>query len=211
MGLDAYLQELGRVQILEPEGEQELWHRYKEHSDEKARQMLIEAYQPLVFRTAAPYRSMQNIMDILQEGTVGLIEAAESYNPGQGAAFSLYAVHRIRGRMQDFLRREGRMEENCLHGIPGDELLWGEELKDTAPSLQEQAEVHEMIRQLRQAMERLPAKERTVLEGVYLKSEEVRDVAEELHLSISHIYRLQKSGIRRVRGILSKFMQHWKI
>ncbi len=210
MGTEEYFQELKQVQVLDPERERELWHRYREQSDEKARRLLIESYQPLVFRTAAPYRSMQNIMDILQEGTVGLIEAVEKYDPCHGAAFSLYAVHRIRGRMQDFLRREGRME-SCIQERSGDELLPGEALKDTAPSLQEQAEIHEMIRQLRKAMERLPAKERTVLEGVYFKSEEVRDVAEELNLSISHIYRLQKSGIRRVRGMLSSFMQQWKI
>lgn len=211
MELDEYLRELGRVKLLEPEEERELWRRCKEDADEEARKRLIEAYQPLVFRSAAPYRSMRSIMDILQEGTVGLIEAVEKYDPLYGTAFSLYAIHRIRGRMRDFLRREGRTELSCIEDGTGEGVQWDGALTDMGPSVQEQAEVHELILQLRQAMDRLPMKERTVLEGVYLRSEEVRDVAEELHLSISHIYRLQKSGIRRVRGMLAKFMHQWKI
>ena len=66
-----------------------------------------------------------------------------------------------------------------------------------------------MSGKLHDAMDRLPQKERMVLENVYLNSAEVRDVAELLHVSTGHIYRLQKSGIRRIRGMLSKFMQHW--
>ena len=80
---------------------------------------------------------------------------------------------------------------------------------DMSPSVAEQAEDHELILRIQQAMERLPVKEKTVLEGIYMQSETANDVADGLQLSTSHIYRLQKSGIRRVRGMLSRFMQHW--
>jgi len=55
----------------------------------------------------------------------------------------------------------------------------------------------------------LPANEQTVLSGVFLQDLEPKQLAESLDMSISHIYRLQKQGIRRVRGMLSKFMQNW--
>jgi RNA polymerase sporulation-specific sigma factor len=58
-------------------------------------------------------------------------------------------------------------------------------------------------------MERLPAKEKAVLENVYLASRDVATVAEDMDLSPGHIYRLQKLGIRRIRGMLSRFMQNW--
>ena len=45
------------------------------------------------------------------------------------------------------------------------------------------------------------------MEGVYLKSEAVGKIADMLDVSAAHIYRLQKSGIRRVRGMLSRFMR----
>jgi RNA polymerase sporulation-specific sigma factor len=58
-------------------------------------------------------------------------------------------------------------------------------------------------------MQRLPAKEQLVLSGVFLEEQEPKELAETLDMSISHIYRLQKQGIRRIRGMLSKFMQNW--
>ena len=76
-------------------------------------------------------------------------------------------------------------------------------------SVMEQAESHELAKRLHQAMDRLPAKEKAVLEGMYMQSEAAGDMAEGLQVSISHIYRLQKNGIRRVRGMLSRFMQNW--
>ena len=73
----------------------------------------------------------------------------------------------------------------------------------------EQAESHELASRLHQAMDRLPAKEKAVLEGLYMQSEAAGDMAEGLQVSISHVYRLQKNGIRRVRGMLSRFMHNW--
>ena len=210
MRFEQYVKELGRVKLLEPEKEQALWRRYKENGDEQARCLLIESYQPLVFKQALPYRSLQNIMDVVQEGTVGLIEAAESYEPQRGIAFSLFAVHRIRGRMINFLRKEGCCDVACMEARPEDGgMTLKEKLMDMSPSVTEQAERHEMAARLRQAMARLPERERAVLEGMYMNSEEAGDVPAGLQVSTSHIYRLQKSGIRRVRGMLSRFMQYW--
>ena len=84
-----------------------------------------------------------------------------------------------------------------------------DQLMDQSPPVTEQAETHELIGRVRQAMERLPQKERAVLEGIYIDDAAASDVAGNLDVSVSHIYRLQKSGVRRVRGMLSRFMQHW--
>ena len=209
MGLSEYLQELNKVQLLDPVEEQHLWRAFKEEQDEGARHRLIEAYQPLVFKQALPFSQLENIMDVIQEGTVGLIEAVEGYEPQRGVAFSLYAVHRIRGRMLNFLRQEGRSDLACMDASGGDADFLQSQLVDTAAPVAEQAEANVLAQQLHQALARLPQKERLVLERVYLHSEEAREVADVLHVSPSHIYRLQKSGIRRVRGMLSRFMQYW--
>ncbi|MBQ9616530.1 MAG: RNA polymerase subunit sigma-70, partial [Selenomonadaceae bacterium] len=68
MQMEEYLRELSHVKLLEPEEEQGLWLRYRQQKDEEARRLIIESYQPLVFRTALPYRTMENIMDVIQEG-----------------------------------------------------------------------------------------------------------------------------------------------
>ncbi|MCR5757084.1 MAG: sigma-70 family RNA polymerase sigma factor [Selenomonas sp.] len=205
-----YVEELQRVRPLEREKERHLWRAYKNDGDGLARRQLIEAYQPLVFKQALPYCHLQNIMDVVQEGTVGLIEAVERFDPERGVAFSLFAIHRIRGRMLDFLRREGDSDSPCMDAVVEDgRCSYKENLMDTAPTVAEQAESHELIDRLHRAMARLPAKEKAVLEDVYLASRDVQAVAEEMAISPGHVYRLQKTGIRRIRGMLARFMQNW--
>lgn len=125
MQLADYLKELRKVKTLDLEEEQALWAAFKERGDEGARQRLIESYQPLVFKQAAPFAQLDCALDLIQEGTVGLIEAAERYDHTRGVAFSLFAVHRIRGRMMDFLRREGQVDVACM-----EENLEGGNLKE---------------------------------------------------------------------------------
>jgi len=48
-----------------------------------------------------------------------------------------------------------------------------------------------------------------VLENVYLGSRDVQTVADDMEISPGHVYRLQKTGIRRIRGMLARFMQNW--
>ena len=118
MRLEEYIKELQNVQLLSQEEEATLWQRYKTQGDMAARRHLIESYQPLVFQQALPYRSFSGIMDVIQEGTVGLIEAVERYEPARSVAFSLFAVHRIRGRMLDFLKKEGASDVACMDARP---------------------------------------------------------------------------------------------
>lgn len=205
-----YVKELQRVTPLARAEESCLWQSYKEAGDEDARRRLIEAYQPLVFKQALPYRNLQNIMDVVQEGTIGLIEAVERYEPERGVAFSLFAIHRISGRMLDFLQKEGHCDSPCMDAQLEDSgITYKENLMDLSPTVAEQAETHELVGRLRTAMERLPAREKAVLENVFLDSQDVQAVAEAMDLSPGHVYRLQKTGIRRIRGMLSRFMQHW--
>ena len=204
-----YVKKLSAVQKLTPAEERELWCAYKETGDETARRRLIEAYQPLVFREVMPYRSLSSVMDAVQEGTIGLIEAAERYNPTRNVAFSLYAVHRVRGRILNFLRREGQVDLPCLEVQTDAAETAKELLVDECPSVAEVAEHHALVGVLGAAMERLPARERLVLEGVTIGGAHAQTMADALGVTPAHIYRLQQSGIRRVRGMLSRFMQHW--
>lgn len=210
MQLDKYLAELNKIELLEYQEEQELWQAYKECGSQQARKKLIESYQPLVFKAAAPFRSLDNLMDVLQEGTVGLIEAVEGFDYARGVAFSLFASYRIKGRMYNFLKKEGRADVACLESGGSDQFSPLELLADTGTAVAEQVELQEASSQLQSAMSRLPEREQMVLEQIYVRCQEVSEVAEQMNLSTSYIYRLQKSGVRRVRGMLSRFMHNWK-
>ena len=107
--LNDYIASVDTIDLLTWEEEQRLWKAYEEEGDLEARMTIIEHYQPLVLKEANVYQSSKvDRMDCIQEGTIGLIEAVERYDSKKGVAFSLYAVHRIRGRILDYLRKEGK-------------------------------------------------------------------------------------------------------
>lgn len=212
MLLSEYLTELKKIRTLTPDEELALWQGYKAGSDLACRRRLIESYQPLVFKTAMRWRLPEAvILDLIQEGTVGLIEAVENYDHTRGIAFSLFAIHRIRGRMLNHLSRE---DDSLLHidsvmATEGRQVSIADSLVDAQAEVAAQAEQNYLVEELRLAMGRLPAKEQQVLSGVYLDNCEPKDLAASMELSVSHIYRLQKQGIRRLRGMLSRLMGNW--
>jgi len=210
MKLSEYLHELNKVKMLEPAEEKDLWYEFKHNHSSEARRRIIEAYQPLVFKTAMPFKDLDNIMDVIQEGTVGLIESVESFDPDKGVAFSLFAVYRIRGRMYHFMKVEGNADIACLEAELESGISRLDMLVDTGTPVMEIAEIHMASDVVMEAMDRLPQKEQLVLNQVLVNSQEVKDVADMLNVSTAHIYRLQKSGVRRVRGMLSRFMHNWK-
>ena len=107
--LDQYLKELQKITLLQPQEERALWIAYKDDGCVESRGRLIEQYQPLVFREVMRWNMGSDmVQDALQEGTVGLIEAVERYEYQRNIAFPLFAVHRIRGRIIDYLNREGK-------------------------------------------------------------------------------------------------------
>ena len=212
MILHQYLKELKKIKLLSREEEEALWIEYKEHHNLRCRSTIIEHYQPLVFKATTSWRFDDTIiMDMIQEGTVGLIEAVEHYDHQRGVAFSLYALHRIRGRMLNYMEREGKLSLLSIDSaLPGEQdSTLGDLLIDKEAQVSSQVEHSYLMEQVKNAMDRLPHNEQAVLSGVFLEDREPKQLAESLDMSISHIYRLQKQGIRRVRGMLSRFMKNW--
>ena len=208
--LQKYLTELKKIKMLSSEEERELWIR-EEEGDEAAHQKLISSYQPLVFKTAVQFHMPEEVtLELIQEGTVGLLEAAESYDYTKGVAFSLYAVHRIRGRMCDFMNREFSRDELSLDRETAD----GWSLAEFIPGLQllpeEVAERHAVSSRVSQAIDRLPQKEKQVLQGIFLENKTPSVLAADIKVTPGHIYRLEKQGVRRIRGMLSRFMRDFK-
>lgn len=95
-GIPSYLNRLTKVPLLTPEEELELT-RAVQNGDEKARQKLIESNMRLVINIAKTYRSKAiPFEDLIQEGAIGLMQAAERFDPEKGFRFSTYATHWIR-------------------------------------------------------------------------------------------------------------------
>ena len=98
-------------------------------------------------------------LELIQEGTVGLLEAAEKFDYKRGVAFSIFASHRIRGRMLDFLQAEYGTQMLSLDGVNSAGLAWSECLVSNEATPFELAERHFLNDKITQALERLPQKE----------------------------------------------------
>ena len=91
-----YLKEIGRIKLLTPEEEQEIAKK-KAEGDEDARKRMSEANLRLVVSIAKRYvgRGMQ-LLDLIQEGNLGLMKAVEKFDYTKGYKFSTYATWWIR-------------------------------------------------------------------------------------------------------------------
>jgi len=107
MGL--YLQELRRIPLLGAEEEQ-TFARLAAQGDEKARQRLIQANLRFVILVAKRYRNRGvPLEDLVNEGNIGLIRAAERFDPDRGVRFVSYAVWWIRQSILKAIHEDGRL------------------------------------------------------------------------------------------------------
>jgi RNA polymerase sporulation-specific sigma factor len=197
-----YVRELQKVPLLRPEEEARLWRMCKDRGDVRSRARLIESYQPLVFKVAMHLRLREEIvMDMIQEGTVGLIEAVERYDPHRGVRFSTFATYRIRGRILNALHRERPIAS--AEGAEEDAEALIERVPDPgAADRLAGIEDAMIVDQIVAAIERLPEREQRILRAMISKQEEPRRIAGELQISLSHLYRLQKQAVQRIKGYL---------
>lgn len=91
---------------LEREYEQELGRRWRDHKDEDALNELIESHARLVVRIASRYRSSSiPLGDLVQEGNIGLMEAALRFDPERNTRFSTYATWWIVRMIRNYMMR----------------------------------------------------------------------------------------------------------
>lgn len=95
--LDSYFARLNYVEPLPAEEQQELAERYIEEDDVGAAKLLVLTNLRLVVKLALEYRRHgMNLLELIQEGNVGLAEAVKRYDPYRGVKFISYAQYWIR-------------------------------------------------------------------------------------------------------------------
>ncbi len=102
----AFIRRSMRAPLLSREDEFSYARAWREEQDEKALHKLIEAYNRLVVSTASKFRHYGLAMsDLIQEGVVGLLQAANRFETERDVRFSTYASWWIRASIQDFVLR----------------------------------------------------------------------------------------------------------
>jgi RNA polymerase sigma-32 factor len=108
--LRAYLAEIARHPVLTREEEHELAVRYHATGDVEAAYKLVAANLRLVVKIANEYRRAAfQILDLVQEGNLGLMQAVKKYDPFKGVKLSSYAAWWIRAYIIRFLMENWRM------------------------------------------------------------------------------------------------------
>ncbi|PTQ70768.1 RNA polymerase factor sigma-32 [Celeribacter persicus] len=95
-----------KAEMLDAETEMQLARAWRDQRDEQALHRLITAYMRLAISTAAKFKRYGAPMsDLIQEAGLGLMKAAEKFDPDRGVRFSTYAVWWIKASVQDYVMR----------------------------------------------------------------------------------------------------------
>ena len=109
--LHRYLQEISQYELLSREETEDLAIRFKETGDPNAAYRLVSSNLRLVVKVAMDFQKywMQNFMDLVQEGNVGLVQATKKFDPYRGVKFSYYAAYWIRAYILKFIMDNWRL------------------------------------------------------------------------------------------------------
>ena len=108
--LAAYMNETRRYPLLTPDEEHALAVRLVEHGDSAAARRMIEANLRLVVKIAYEYRrAHKNLLDLVQEGNIGLMQAVRKFDPYRGVKLSSYAAFWIRAYILKFILNNWRL------------------------------------------------------------------------------------------------------
>jgi RNA polymerase sigma-32 factor len=109
--LQFYLLEIRRYNLLTKEEEVELAIRVKEHNDQEAAYRLITSNLRLVVKIAMDFHRYwtKSLLDLIQEGNVGLIQAVKKFDPYRGIKFSYYSSFWIKAYMLKFIMENWKL------------------------------------------------------------------------------------------------------
>ncbi len=179
-----------QVMSLEPERERELWKLCAD-GDIEAREELIVAYRPLVFWIAGKIHVTDNELkqDIIQEGMLALIRAVDKFEPEREFKFSTYAYHKIHGQIINMLERS---EKKAPLPVPDDWLVPDDVYYDGEDDWLD----------VSQSISKLEGREAEIVNALFFEGKKPKDVANEKKLDVSHVYRLRRTAIAKIRGWL---------
>lgn len=148
--LRRYLHEIGRYRQLTPDEEKEFGRRVQANGDPDALRQLVEANLRFVVAYSKRFRhSRVSLLDLINEGNIGLIQAARKFDPDKNVKFITYAVWWIRQAILHALSQHGatfrlpQKQANVLYRLERSKQALGREL-ERAPTESELAEEVDM-------------------------------------------------------------------
>jgi RNA polymerase sigma factor (sigma-70 family) len=209
--INIYHRDISRFRTLSAEEEQELLKQVK-LGDEQARKTLIESNLRLVTKIARQYRRPKiELLDLIQEGNIGLIEAVDKFDAEMGYRFSTYAVWSIRKAIQEFLGEENTIESlDSIIEDDGEEVFLSDMIKDAetilgGPSceiIDAQLEQIEEQQRIFERLDTIPEREREVLMMLYGfkdKPMSLQAIADQLGMSHERVRCIKNTALERLK------------
>ena len=218
--LQTYLQDISKYPQLSPQEELTLAQRARQ-GDTEAREQLIHAHLLMVVNIARQYqRPGVEMLDLIQEGNIGLIKAVDMFDPSKGNRLSTLAFYWINKHIQRFLNHEpDDLVSLDMEINDGSEtLLLSDTIEDkgtilggqTIPHIDAVMEHEELQIKVREMLSRLPKREREVLRLLYgvdlRRSYTVSEVAKMLRISKVRVCQLRDRALTRMHdtGVIQR-------
>lgn len=211
--LDKYLQEIGRLEMITPEEEVQLAQKIKQ-GDQKALEKLTKANLRFVVSVAKQYQNQgMSLPDLINEGNVGLIKAAQRFDETRGFKFISFAVWWIRQAILQAIAEQSRQiriplhQVGMLNKIKKEIALLEQELERT-PSIEELA--HSMDIPKEKLMETMSAGNNTLSVDAPLTQDEdmtMIDTIEQDSVKQTDDLVMQESLTNDIASVLSQLPQ----
>ena len=109
--LQLYLYEIKKYKLLTKEEERELAIRVKEDNDQEAAYRLVTSNLRLVVKIAMDFHRYwtKSLLDLIQEGNMGLLQAVQKFDPYRGIKFSYYSSYWIKAYMWSFIMKNWKL------------------------------------------------------------------------------------------------------
>src|ERR671919_35820 len=195
--LQLFLRDVRRHPLLSAEEEVELAQRI-EQGDLDAKERMINSNLRLVVSLAKKYQGHElALLDLIQEGILGLIRAAEKFDWRRGYKFSTYATFWIRQAIQRGLANQGRTIRIPVHIGQRERKIAREERQP-----HEEVEIGLRDQTVRAALDQLPEQERRVIKLRYgINGDEptpLREAGRQLGLSPERVRRIEHKALARL-------------
>ena len=210
--LTTYLRDISRYRPLTPEQELTLFNQMH-LGHQSARDQLICAHLLLVVNIARRYTHPgTDIMDLIQEGNIGLMHAVDMFDPTKGTRFTTYAVYKIHKQIQRFLNKnDDRMISLDINVDNGDEnLRLSDTIEDKDNTMMEQQfediqtrmEQEEVKEQLQEKLKTLSSHELQVLRLLYgldgYPEMSYEEVAQHMGMRADSVRRIKMRAKRKI-------------
>ncbi len=176
-----------------------------ERRDVEARRRLIEEHLPLVRALASRFvREGEQLEDLVQVGSVGLIKAVDRYDPRRGSSLTAYAVPTIVGEIRRHLRDgtqplrvpRAQRELSPVRAVPLEDAT--DLVRD--PAAERRLELGEERLLLESGLRTLARRERRIVQLRFFGGLSQRRIAAELGLSQVHVSRLLRESLGKLRA-----------